>query len=190
MIPLRRLMYLLLNRQRSMSLLIHNWAFLSFCASIFLSGTAISGTPIERDPQGFWEIPWGAPLADREDLKEIDASNALHVYTLKQGDPHVEGIPMESVKLYGLKNQYARALFRYQGASTHKSLLQYLETRFGKIDRSYGTMMRGLNQQYTWRGPETEITITYHGFRERGVLTAESRVLAPRFLDVHGDHSF
>ena len=97
---------------------------------------------------------------------------------------------MESVKLYGLKNQYARALFRYQGASTHKSLLQYLETRFGKIDRSYGTMMRGLNQQYTWRGPETEITITYHGFRERGVLTAESRVLAPLLLDLYEDHSF
>jgi hypothetical protein len=97
---------------------------------------------------------------------------------------------MESVKLYGLDDQYARALFRYKGASTHKSLLKYLEGRFGKSGPSHGGMMRGLNQQYTWRGPETEITITYHGFRERGFLTAESRVLAPKFLDVHGDHSF
>ena len=97
---------------------------------------------------------------------------------------------MESIKLYGLENPYARALFRYQGASTHKSLLEYLERRFGKTDQPFGTMMRGLNQQYTWRGPETEITITYHGFRERGFLSAESRVLAPRFFDVHGEHSF
>jgi hypothetical protein len=123
-------------------------------------------------------MTWGKPLTNRQDLKEIDSSNSLHIYTLKEGNPHVEGIPMESVKLYGFEDKYARALFRYKGAATHKS------------GPSHGGMMRGLNQQYTWRGPETEITITYHGFRERGFLTAESRVLAPRFLDVHGDHSF
>ncbi len=190
MIAFRRLMYLLLNLQKSPSLLIHNWAFLSFCVFIFLSGTASSGTKIEHDPQGFFGIPWGNSLADRKDLKEIDASHSLHIYTLKQGDPHIEGIPMESVKLYVLENKYARALFRYQGASTHTALLQYLETRFGKTDRSYGGMMRGLNQQYTWRGPETEISIIYHGFRERGFLTAESRVLAPLLLDSYEELSY
>lgn len=190
MIPSYRLMNLPCHLHRAIRPTVNRWAWLSFCAYLLLSGIAISGTPIDQDPNGFFGITWGSPLTNRKDLKEIDSSNSLQIYTLKQGNPHVEGIPMESVKLYGLDDQYARALFRYQGASTHKSLLQYLETRFGKTDRSYGTMMRGLNQQYTWRGPETEITITYHGFRERGFLTAESRILAPRFLDVHGDHSF
>jgi hypothetical protein len=169
---------------------INRWAWLGFCAYLLLPGTAISGTPIEQDPKGFFGITWGEPLTNRKNLKEIDSSNSQKIYTLTKGNPYVEGIPMESVKLYGLDDKYARALFRYQGASTHKSLLQYLEAQFGKTDRSYGTMMRGLNQQYTWRGPETEITIIYHGFRERGFLTAESRILAPRFLDVHGEHSF
>ena len=168
----------------------HRWVILVLCAWLLLAGTAISGTPIEHDPQGFLGIPWGHPLMDREDLKEIDASNYLHIYTFKQKTPHVEGIPMESVKLYALKNHYARALFHYQGAATHQSLLQYLETRFGKIERSHGAMMRGLNQQYTWRGPETEISLTYHGFRERGFFTAESRVYSPLFLELHGDHAF
>jgi len=167
---------------------INRWVWLGFCAYLLLPGTAISGTPIEQDPKGFFGITWGKPLTNRKDLKEIDSSNSLQIYTLKQGNPHVEGIPMESVKLYSLDDQYARALFRYQGASTHKSLLRYLEGRFGKSSPLHGGMMRGLNQQYTWRGPETEITIIYHGFRERGFLTAESRVLAPRFLDVLGDH--
>ncbi len=157
---------------------------------LVFTGTAMSGTPIQQDPKGFFDITWGDPLANRSELKEIDVSNILKIYTLKEGNPHVEGIPMESVKLYGLENQYARALFRYKGASTHQSLIKYLEDRFGKVGPTHGGMMRGLNQQYTWRGPDTEITITYHGFRERGFLTAESRVLAPRFLDVHGDHSF
>ena len=164
-------------------------AGVSVLVFLVLAGTAISGTPIEHDPNGFYGITWGHPLTNRKDLQEIDSSNFQQIYTLKQGNPHVEGIPMESVKLYSLEDQYARALFHYEGASTHKSLLEYLEGRFGKIDQPFGTMMRGLNQQYTWRGPETEITITYHGFRERGFLSAESRVLAPRFFDVHGEHS-
>ena len=157
---------------------------------LLLTGTAISGTSIEQDPEGFYGIQWGDSLAHQRNLKEIDVSNTLHIYTLKEGNPQVDGIPMESVKLYSLDDQYARALFRYKGKSTHTSLLKYLEDRFGKSGPLHGGMMRGLNQQYTWRGPNTEITITYHGFRERGFLTAESRVLAPRFLDVHGDHSF
>ena len=168
---------------------IHVWAFLSFCIYLFLSGTAISGTSIEHDPQGFFGIPWGKSLANREDLKKIDSSDSTRIYTLKQGHPHIEGIQMESVKLYVLENKYARALFHYQGTATHQSLLQFLETRFGKIDRTYGTMMRGLNQQYTWRGPETEISITYHGFREQGFLIAESRVLAPLLLDLYEEQS-
>jgi len=164
--------------------------WVSFLSVLVLAGTAISGTPIEEDPKGFYGIPWGNPLANRKDLKEIDVSNTLRVYTLKKGNPHVEGIPMESVKLYGLDDQYARALFRYKGAATHKSLMQYLEDHFGKSGPSHGRMMRGLNQQYTWRGPDTEITITYHGFREQGFLAAESRILSPKFLHVHGDYSF
>jgi len=163
---------------------------MSFLACLVLLGTAIGGTPIEHDPKGFLGIQWGNPLANRNDLKEIDTSNTLHVYTFKQGEPHVEGIPMESVKLYSVEDQYARALFHYRGESTHKLLVQYLENRFGKSGPIHGGMMRGLNQQYTWRGPETEITITYHGFRERGFLAAESRVLAPKFLYIHGEHSF
>jgi len=189
MVPSNRLMNLPCHPHRAIRPTGNRGAWLSFCAYFLLAGTAISGTPIEQDPKGFFGITWGKPLTNRKDLKEIDSSNTLHVYTLKEGVPHLEEIPMESVKLYGLEDKYARALFRYKGASTHKSLLEYLEAQFGKTDRSYGTM-RGLNQQYTWRGPETEITITYHGFRERGFLTAESRILAPLFLNVHGDHSF
>ncbi|MDH5775063.1 MAG: hypothetical protein OEZ57_09140 [Nitrospirota bacterium] len=169
---------------------LYQWTWMSVFTFFVLSGTAISGTPIEQDPKGFYGILWGNPLAHREDLKSIDSSSSLQVYTLKQGNPDLDGIPMESLKLYGLDDQYARALFHYQGAATHKSLLEYLEGHFGNIDQPFGSMMRGLNQQFTWRGPETEITITYHGFRERGFLSAESRVLAPKFLHIHGEHSF
>lgn len=190
MIPLRHPMSLLRHLHNPMSFILYQRILVIVLAIFLFSGTAISGTAIEHDPKGFFGIQWGNSLASRNDLREIDASNTLHVYTLKQGNPYVEGIPMESVKLYGLDDEFARALFHYKGASTHQSLVQYLENRFGKSGPLHGGMIRGLNQQYTWRGPDTEITITYHGFRERGVLAAESRILAPQFLDVHGDNSF
>ncbi len=46
------------------------------------TGIAISGTPIQQDPKGFFDITWGDPLANRSELKEIDVSNILKIYTL------------------------------------------------------------------------------------------------------------
>jgi hypothetical protein len=163
---------------------------LIICVWIFLCSPVLSATPIAQDPKGFFGSLWGKSLEDRSDLKEIDANNTLHVYTIKIGPPQVEGIEMESVKLFALEEKYARALFHYQGEAIHKSLLHYLETHFGKIQNQNRFMRQGLSQHYTWRGPETEITLTYHGFRERGFLAAESRIYAPLFLDAMSDHSY
>jgi hypothetical protein len=151
---------------------------------------SIAGTTIEKDPQGFLGIPWGAPLKDRVELTEIDSINIVRVFALKEGSPTIADIPMESMKLYTFEGKYARVTCHYRGNHIHESLMEFLENEFGKIDVAQGGMMRGLNQQYTWRGPETEITLTYHGFRERGFLTAESRVLAPLFFHAFPDQAY
>ncbi len=164
--------------------------FLTVGVFLFCWTPAWSATPIEQDPKGFFGSLWGKSLKDRSDLKEIESVNTLHVYTIKNGPPQVEGIEMESVKLFTLDEKYARALFHYQGEAIHKSLLHYLESRFGKNKNLYGSMMRGLSQQYTWRGPETEISVTYHGFRERGFLAVQSRIYSPLFLDALAEHSY
>jgi hypothetical protein len=44
-------------------------------------------------------------------------------------------------------------------------------------------MMRGLNQQFNWRGPNTEANLTYQENVERGFVSIESRNLSPRFND-------
>lgn len=163
------------------------WFLLFF---LLWSHSAIAGTAIEHDPQGFLGIPWGNSLQENEEFIEIDETNIVRTFTLKEGKPRVGGVPMESMKLYTLKGKYARAIFHYRGETTHESLMHFLEATYGKTDIAQGGMMRGLNQQYTWRGPETEITVTYHGFRERGVLAAESRVLAPLFFDAFPDQAY
>lgn len=152
--------------------------------------SAISGTRIENDPNGFLGIPWGVPLKNRIEFTEIDSIDIVRIFALREGSPEVSGIPMESMKLYTFDGKYARATFHYRGDRIHESLMTYLENYFGKTDVAQGGMARGLNQQYTWRGPETEITLTYHGFRERGFLTAESRVLAPLLLHASPDQAY
>ncbi|GJL58336.1 MAG: hypothetical protein NPIRA03_11930 [Nitrospirales bacterium] len=114
----------------------------------------------------------------------------MHIYTIKRGAPLLGSIELESVKLYTLNGKYARALFHYQGGAIHKAILQYLRNEFGNTYEPYGSRIRGLSQHYTWRGPETQITLTYHGFRERGILTVEGRIYAPLFLDTLSDNSY
>lgn len=162
----------------------------SICACLFPWTPALSATPIETDPKGFYGSLWGHSLQDRTDLKEIDSIDSLHIYTIKRGAPLLGSIELESVKLYTLDEKYARALFHYQGEAIHKAILQYLRNEFGKTNDPYGSMIRGLSQQYTWRGSETEITLTYHGFRERGTLTVEGRIYAPLFLDTLSENSY
>ena len=164
--------------------------FFFICVCLFPWTPVLSATPIENDPKGFYGSLWGHSLQDRTDLEEIDSIDSLHIYTIKHGPPQLGSIELESVKLYTLDGKYARALFHYQGEANHKAILQYLRNEFGKTNDPYGSMIRGLNQQYTWRGPETEITLTYHGFRERGTLTVEGRIYAPLFLDTLSENSY
>ena len=76
---------------------------------------------------------------------------------------------------------------RYRGAETHKRILSYLESEFGRTERLPGQMLRGLNQQYNWRGSESEINLTYQSSTERGYIFLDSRTLAPRFNDLLAD---
>ncbi|WP_342349088.1 hypothetical protein [uncultured Nitrospira sp.] len=153
------------------------------CFCLFPWTPALSATPIENDPKGFFGSLWGHPLKDRSDLKQIDSLHSLQIYTIKLGPPQLGSIELESVKLYTIDGKYVRALFHYEGEAIHNSLLEYLANEFGKSNDPYGSMSRGLSLPYTWRGPETEITLTYHGFRDQGILAVESRIYAPLLLD-------
>ena len=149
-----------------------------------------SARVIENDPQGFYGIPWGQPLADRSEFVRIESEEHVDAYILKEAPPQLAGIQVESIKFRTHDNQFAQVTIHYRGKETHHSLLTYLESEYGAIQLKPGSMMRGLNQQYTWRGSETEISMTYRGLVERGFLAAESRVLAPRFMDGISDHSY
>jgi len=139
--------------------------------------------PMTNDPKGFHDIPWGSALGGRDDMEATKPGSHVSEYRLKTEPPSFAGAEMNSIAYVSVDNQFARVIVRYQGEHTHKQVLRYMETQFGPLEHIPGQMARGLNQQYNWRGPETEINLTYQAGTERGHIFIDSRTLAPRFND-------
>jgi hypothetical protein len=140
-----------------------------------------------NDPKGFHNIVWGAALNARTDLERTRQGPNIIEYRFKNTPPSFADIPVESLHLSTVDDQFARVTIRYRGEDTHKKILAYLESEFGHMERLPGQMLRGLNQQYNWRGTESEINLTYQAGTERGYLFLDSRTLAPRFNDLLAD---
>ena len=144
---------------------------------------------IKQDPNGFAGIEWGTPLTSRSDIVLVEPDDRINTFQFRDTSPHLANIAVESLKLLSIDGQFARVMIHYQGDQVHKQIMEYLETQFGKINLMPGSMMRGLNQGYLWRGSNTEINLNYRGLGERGFIMFQSRILAPRFLDSLSDHS-
>ena len=155
----------------------------------FLPPWAFSERFINKDPKGFAGIEWGESLSARQDLLLIDPDERIHTFQFRDSPPQLANIAVESLKLLSIDGQFARVMIRYHGDGIHTRIMRYLETRFGEIDLMPGSMMRGLNQGYLWRGSDTEISLNYRGLGERGFVMFQSRILAPRFLDSLSEHS-
>ena len=147
-----------------------------------IGGGSAGATTMKNDPKGFHGIEWGSPLSEAEFAPSHVGTN-ISDYRLKDERPRFGDTDVDSMMFSTVDNQFARVTIRYRGQATHKTLLDYLERNYGAIERIPGQMTRGLNQQYNWRGPETEINLTYEGNLERGYIFIESRTLSPRFND-------
>ncbi len=143
----------------------------------------VHAVPMVNDPNGFQSLAWGIALTTRPDLEIARAGPHINEYQLKDSPPSYAGVPVESLHLVSVDEQFARVTIHYQGEGRHKQILAYMERQFGSLERIPGQMMRGLNQQYTWRGTDTEINVTYHANTERGFIFIDSRTLAPLFND-------
>lgn len=136
-----------------------------------------------NDPKGFHDIPWGTALSSRQDMEPFHSSSHIVEYLFKAEPSSFAGAEMTSVRYVSLDDQFARVVIRYEGNQIHRQVLSHLENRFGRLDRVPGQMARGLTQQYNWRGPDTEINLTYQAGTERGYIFIDSRPLTPRLND-------
>jgi hypothetical protein len=159
-----------------------------FGLSLLVVGTLIAAEPLwavpmVNDPKGFHNIPWGTSLTARQDLETTHSGTHVTEYRPKADRTTFAGAEMTSIHYLSVDDQFARVTIRYQGEQIHKQVLSFLEAQFGALQRVPGQMARGLNQQYTWRGSDTEINVTYQAGTERGYIFIDSQTLAPRFND-------
>ncbi|MFM8552242.1 MAG: hypothetical protein ACKOCD_08045 [Nitrospiraceae bacterium] len=138
------------------------------------------------DPKGFEGIPWGAGLSESPTFPLTYSEERIREYQLKQEPLTLWNVPVQSMKFSTVDGKFARVTVRYQGEPQHEALLRFLQARYGPLDQTPGQTMTGVNQQYNWRGPDTEVNLTYDGKRETGVIFFESRTLGPKLAEIVG----
>ncbi len=145
-------------------------------------------SPILNDPQGFEGIKWETALHTLRHLSLIDSDDRIQSYQFSKETLRFANTHVESLRLLTIDGKFARVMIRYQGEDSHQAIMMYLTRQYGPIIRRPGSMVRGLTQENTWRGDETEANLNYREHGERGFLMIQSRFLAPRFLDMTSDH--
>ena len=177
-------------RSRALAAWPMSWVYVVMWAAALLMPASLEAITMRNDPEGFRGIQWGSPLRDIETLVLVESWQHVREYEFKDGPLHLGNAHLESVKLSSIGGAFARVTIRYQGEETHEQVVAYLQSRFGPIERMPGSMMRGLSQTYTWRGPETQINLTYQGMGTRGFIFIESRTFAARFIDMLPEHAY
>jgi len=144
-------------------------------------------TAMKHDTGGFQGLPWGSLLQEGPTLTKVASSalgsNSLALEYEPRETPRFGNTTLDTVRYIAVDGRFARVSVTYHGRDNHDAMLAHLQSQHGEFDRMPGQMMRGLNQQYYWRGTDTQIGVTYNGRSERGHVFIESLTLAPRFND-------
>jgi hypothetical protein len=164
-----------------------NLALGGLAGLILLTLQPAAASEMTNDPRGFLGIRWGGSMAGRSDLQQTYSGKDLADYQFKNGPAMLGTIPVGGITLTTWQDQFARVTIRYRGDDTHQQVMAYLQDQYGALDKTPGQMVRGLNQQFNWRGPETEVNVTFEAQSGRGFVFIESRVLSPRFNDALTD---
>jgi hypothetical protein len=150
---------------------------------VAFTAAPIPAADMQNDPKGFHSIPWGASLENRPQFNLVAPGSRIKGYELKDGPPPLGDAHVDSMRFFTIDGKFARVAIRYRGKQTHQQVLAYLHDQFGPSDYASGSMMRGLNQQHSWKGTDSQINLTYEDLGQRGNLFIESRQLAPSFLE-------
>lgn len=156
------------------------------CGFLTAGASPASAVPIVQDPQGYEGVPWGAAFKESTDFVVVESGSRITGYELTR--PATLGpARVDSMRFLTIDKKFARVVVKYQGRTTHQQILAYLEQTYGPLDRTPGQLSVGALVLHNWRGPETEINLTFDEKRERGTIFFESRTLAPTFQDAVSD---
>ncbi|HET8720652.1 MAG TPA: hypothetical protein VFM24_01410 [Nitrospira sp.] len=154
-----------------------------FCTVLytaFLCGAPALAVQMKEDPKGFEGIPWGAALSESETFGKVEDAGRLKTYELKGGAPSFGPAKVDSMKFTTVDDRFARVTVRYQGKDTHDQLLNFLQSRYGPLDRTPGQFAGGAVKLFAWQGIDTVISLRYETRTDHGIIFFENPALASR----------
>jgi len=163
--------------------LLRNQAGLFAGLVLCLISESAPAVPIADDPNGFEDIPWGATFSDHARFVKTEDTGRLQTYELKEQPPRLGTTPVDSMRFTTFQNRFGRVTVRYSGAAAHETLLIYLQSTYGPLDRTPGQIAVGPVKVYAWHGVHTEVTLRFESTLDRGIIFFESRTLRERWSE-------
>ncbi|MDH5639843.1 MAG: hypothetical protein OEY28_01010 [Nitrospira sp.] len=148
-----------------------------------LHGTLAPAVPIEEDPNGFEDIPWGSVLSDKDRFIQVEDNGHSQTYERKDHPPMLGTTPVDSVRFTTFRDRFGRVTVRYSGKAAHDAIMTHLQSMYGQLDRTPGQIAVGPVKVYAWHGFQTEVTLRFEANAERGIIFFESRTLPERWSE-------
>jgi hypothetical protein len=158
----------------------HTLSLIALVGAVFLSDGVALAVQMKEDPRGFEGIPWGATLSESETFGKVEDAGRLKTYELKGGTPSFGPAKVDSMRFTTVDDRFARVTVRYQGKETHDQLLNFLQSRYGPLDRTPGQFAGGAVKLFAWQGEETAVSLRYEIRTDRGIIFFENPSLASR----------
>ena len=151
--------------------------------SLILECTLAFAVPMQNDPNGFEGIPWGATFSETDTFIKVEDTGRSQTYELKNGTPSLGSVKVDSMRFVTSEGKFARVAVRYQGKATHDQILVYLQSIYGRLDRTPGQIASGSVKVFSWTGFETEVNLRYETGTDRGIIFFESQELRRKITD-------
>ena len=142
-----------------------------------------SAVPIEEDPNGFEDIPWGTLLSDMNRFIKVDDNGRTQTFERNEHPPMFGGTPVDAIRFTAFQDRLGRVTIRYSGKPAHTVILSHLQSTYGPLDQTPGQIAVGPVKVYAWHGFHTEVTLRFESNIERGIIFIESRTLPERWLE-------
>ena len=149
--------------------------------ALWLPVATALAVPMQNDSNGFEGIPWGATFSESDTFVKVEDSGRAQTYELKGMSPTLGPAPVESMRFSTIDGGFARVTVRYSGKETHDRLLNFLQQRFGPLDRTPGQVAGGVVKVFNWQGSDSEIILRYDVRTSQGIIFFESQVFRGKF---------
>ncbi len=147
----------------------------------WLPASIALAVPMQNDPNGFEGIPWGAAFSESDTFAKVEDSGRVRTYELRGPSPTLGASPVDSMRFSTVDGAFARVAVRYNGKETHDRLLEFLQKRYGPLDRTPGQMAGGAVKFFDWQGDESEIILRYDVRTGQGIIFFEGQAFRAKF---------